>query len=76
VVNVQLSKEGAMSSAMQLLDAAGRGRSPPTMPNFHAGRVRGNKPLAEVPEATASQLGVWRVLLEVLKAQVRDDAEK
>jgi len=32
-----------MSSAMQLLDAAGRRRSPATMPEFHAGRAPGNK---------------------------------
>jgi hypothetical protein len=43
VVNVQLSREGAMSSAVQLLDAAGRRRSPATMPDFHAGRAPGDK---------------------------------
>ncbi|HKO28886.1 MAG TPA: hypothetical protein VJU80_15615 [Solirubrobacteraceae bacterium] len=32
-----------MSSAVQLLDAAGRRRSPATLPDFHAGRVPGNK---------------------------------
>jgi site-specific recombinase XerD len=32
-----------MSSAVQLLDAAGRRRSPATMPEFHAGRAPGNK---------------------------------
>ena len=32
-----------MSSAAQLLDAAGRRRSPATMPDFHAGRAPGNK---------------------------------
>ena len=32
-----------MSSAVQLLDAAGRRRSPATMPDFHAGRAPGNK---------------------------------
>ena len=36
-------REGAMSSAQQLLDAAGRRRSPATMPDFHAGRAPGNK---------------------------------
>jgi site-specific recombinase XerD len=40
VVNVQLSKEGAMSNTQHLLDAAGRRRSPATMPEFHAGRAR------------------------------------
>ena len=32
-----------MSSAAQLLDVAGRRRSPATMPHFHAGRAPGNK---------------------------------
>ena len=32
-----------MSCAVQLLDAAGRRRSPATMPDFHAGRAPGNK---------------------------------
>ena len=32
-----------MSSAVQLLDAAGRRRSPATLPDFHAGRAPGNK---------------------------------
>ena len=32
-----------MSSAQQLLDAAGRRRSPATLPDFHAGRAPGNK---------------------------------
>ena len=32
-----------MSSAQQLLDAAGRRRSPATMPEFHAGKAPGNK---------------------------------
>jgi hypothetical protein len=32
-----------MSSAVRLLDAAGRRRSPATMPEFHAGRAPGNK---------------------------------
>ena len=32
-----------MSSAVQLLDAAGRRRSPATLPEFHAGRAPGNK---------------------------------
>jgi hypothetical protein len=32
-----------MSSVVQLLDAAGRRRSPATMPVFHAGRAPGNK---------------------------------
>ena len=32
-----------MSSAMQLLDAAGRRRSPATMPDFHARKAPGNK---------------------------------
>ena len=32
-----------MSSAQQLFDAAGRRRSPATMPEFHAGRAPGNK---------------------------------
>ena len=32
-----------MSSAQQMLDAAGRRRSPATMPDFHAGRAPGNK---------------------------------
>ncbi len=32
-----------MSASQQLLDAAGRRRSPATMPDFHAGRVPGNK---------------------------------
>ena len=36
-------REGAMSSAVQLLDAAGRRRSPATLPDFHAGRAPGNK---------------------------------
>ena len=43
VLNVQLSREGVMSSAVQLLDAAGRRRSPATLPEFHAGRAPGNK---------------------------------
>ena len=32
-----------MSSAPQLLDVAGRRRSPATLPELHAGRVPGNK---------------------------------
>jgi len=36
-------REGAMSSAVQLLDTAGRPRSPATMSEFHAGRAPGNK---------------------------------
>ena len=32
-----------MSSAQQMLDIAGRRRSPATMPDFHAGRAPGNK---------------------------------
>ena len=32
-----------MSSAVQLLDAAGRRRSPATLSDFHAGRAPGNK---------------------------------
>ena len=32
-----------MSSAVQLFDAAGRRRSPATLPEFHAGRAPGNK---------------------------------
>jgi hypothetical protein len=32
-----------MSSAVQLLDAAGCRRSPATLPEFHAGRAPGNK---------------------------------
>ena len=32
-----------MSSAVQLLDVAGRRRSPATLPEFHAGRAPGNK---------------------------------
>ncbi len=32
-----------MSSAVQLLDAAGRRRLPATMPEFHAGKAPGNK---------------------------------
>ena len=32
-----------MSSAQQLLDAAGRRRSPATLSDFHAGRAPGNK---------------------------------
>jgi site-specific recombinase XerD len=32
-----------MSSAVQLLDAAGRRRSPATLSEFHAGRAPGNK---------------------------------
>jgi site-specific recombinase XerD len=32
-----------MSSAAQLLDVAGRRRSPATLPDFHAGRAPGNK---------------------------------
>ena len=32
-----------MSSAQQLLDAAGRRRSPTTLSDFHAGRAPGNK---------------------------------
>ena len=32
-----------MSSTQQMLDAAGRRRSPATMPEFHAGRAPGNK---------------------------------
>ena len=32
-----------MSSAVQLLDTAGRRRSPATLPEFHAGRAPGNK---------------------------------
>jgi site-specific recombinase XerD len=32
-----------MSSAVQLLDAVGRRRSPATMPDFHAGRASGSK---------------------------------
>ena len=38
-------REGAMSSAQQLLDTAGRRRSPATLPDFHAGRAPGNKRL-------------------------------
>ena len=36
-------REGAMSSAVQLLDAAGRRPSPATMPDFHAGRRPGTR---------------------------------
>jgi hypothetical protein len=36
-------REGAMSSAQQLLDTAGRRRSPATLSEFHAGRAPGNK---------------------------------
>jgi integrase len=43
MINVQLSEEGAMSSAVQLFDAAGRRRSPATLPDFHAGKAPGNK---------------------------------
>ena len=32
-----------MSSAVQVLDTAGRRRSPATLSDFHAGRVPGNK---------------------------------
>ncbi len=32
-----------MSSAVQLFDAAGRRRSPATLPEFHAGRAPANK---------------------------------
>jgi len=39
----QLSKEGAMSSALPLQDAAGRRRSPATAPGFGAGRSPHNK---------------------------------
>jgi hypothetical protein len=35
--------EGAISSAVQLLDTAGRRRSPATLSDFHAGRAPGNK---------------------------------
>ena len=42
-VNVQLSREGAMSSDVQLFDAAGRRRSPATLPDFHAGGAPANK---------------------------------
>ena len=38
-----LSKEGAMSSVQPLFDAAGRRRSPATMPGLHAGRPPRNK---------------------------------
>ncbi len=43
MVNVQLSKEGAMSTGQQLFDVAGRRRSPATLAEFHAGRAPGNK---------------------------------
>jgi hypothetical protein len=43
MVNVQLSKEGAMSTGQQLFDAAGRRRSPATLAEFHAGRAPRNK---------------------------------
>jgi hypothetical protein len=36
-------REGAMSSTQQLLDTAGRRRSPATLSAFHAGRAPGNK---------------------------------
>ena len=42
-VNVQLSREGAMSSDVQLFDATGRRRSPATRPEFHVGRAPANK---------------------------------
>jgi integrase len=42
-VNVQLSKEGAMSSNVQLFDATGRRRSPATLAEFHVGRAPANK---------------------------------
>jgi hypothetical protein len=42
-VNVQLSREGAMSCDVQLFDATGRRRSPATLPEFHAGRAPANK---------------------------------
>ena len=32
-----------MSSAVQLFDAAGRRRSPATLPDFHAGKALANK---------------------------------
>jgi site-specific recombinase XerD len=38
-----LSKEGAMSSVQPVFDAAGRRRSPATMPGFRAGRPPRNK---------------------------------
>ena len=41
-VNVQLSKEGAMS-VQQMLDVAGRRRSPATMPGFRVGKTPRNK---------------------------------
>jgi hypothetical protein len=34
-----------MSTAVQLLDVAGRRRSPATLPDFHAGSAPGNKGL-------------------------------
>jgi hypothetical protein len=42
-VNVQLSREGAMSSDVQLFDATGRRRSPAPPPEFHVGRAPANK---------------------------------
>jgi hypothetical protein len=42
-VNVQLSREGAMSSDVQLFDATGRRRWPATLPEFHVGRAPANK---------------------------------
>ena len=58
-----------------LLDAAGRRRSPVTMPGYHAGRAAGKKgmvavgtglrfrglgpPPAQIPACTASALGSW-----------------
>jgi hypothetical protein len=57
-----------------LLDAAGRRRSPATLPEFHAGRSPRNKgmvavgtglrfglgpPPAQIPACTASALGSW-----------------
>ena len=42
-VNVQLSREGAMSSDVQLFDATGRRRSPATLPEFHVGRAPGEQ---------------------------------
>ena len=38
-----LSKEGAMSSVQPLVDAAGRRRSPATMPGLRAAKARRNK---------------------------------
>lgn len=48
-----------MSSAVQLLDTAGRRRSPATLSDFHAGRAPGNKGqryAADPPRVSATRL--------------------